>query len=364
MQEALCGATAFRLHRVPPQVQSLFPAFPDINYASGKRELTGYPLNKLGLYLPLSVLTSDRKQRAVRTSVTMHLWSSEMLPGMFCENEMGVTLTSPLYTLLTMASYVPETHLLMAMYELCGDFTVYDPPEDIQTTLNASRGMNLSARYGGWEQVRDTRGNPTSLWRRPPLIEIDELKRFAEATARMRGHKKFSRAASAVTGITSSPFEARASIRLGLSRRLGGEGLSDFVNNQEIRLTSQAFQLAKQDTCYADIFFDETADHGPVDIECHGHSVHDGSTKGGLDANRTLALQSMGIEVVLLTHEQLRQPKRFEATMDHIAQLLNIKRRPKTEAMERRSEQLCRELFISWQFLGLYSAAGTSTPPM
>ena len=287
-----------------------------------------------------------------------------MLPGMFCENEMSVTLTSPLYTLLTMASYVPETHLLMAMYEFCGNFTVYDPPDDIQTALDAARGTNLSSRYGGWEQVRDTRGNPTSLWRRPPLIEIDELKRFAETTAGMRGHKKFLRAASAVTGITSSPFEVRASIRFGLSRRLGGEGLSGFVNNQGIRLTTQAFHLAKQNTCYADIFFDETADHGPVDIECHGHSIHDGSTKGGLDANRTLALQSMGIEVVLLTHEQLRQPKRFEATMDHIAQLLNIKRRPKTEAMERRSEQLCRELFIPWQFLGLYSAAGTSMPPM
>ena len=364
MQEAICGTTAFRLHRVPPQVQALFPAFPDINYASGKRELTNYPLNKLGLRLPLSVLTSDRKQRAMRTSISMQLWSSEMPPGMFCENEMDVTLTSPLYTLLTMAPHIPETHLLMAMYELCGDFTVYDPPDDIQTALNASRGMNLSSRYGGWKQVRDTRGNPTSLWRRPPLIEIEELQRFAESTTGIRGHKKLLRAAMSVTGVVSSPFEARASIRLGLSKRLGGEGLSGFVNNQEIRLTSQAFQLARQDTCYADIFFKATDNHGPVDIECHGHSIHDGSTKGGLDANRTLALQSMGIEVALLTHEQLRQPKRFEATMDHIAQLLNIKRRPKTEAMERRSEQLCRELFIPWQFLGLYSAAGTSMPPM
>ena len=364
MHEQICGVSAFHLARVPPQVQAMMPTFPDLDYRTGKLELSAYPLVVLHLRLPLDILRSDRFQRRKRKSISVHLWSGEMPPGMFRENEMDVTLTSPLYTLLTMAPHVPETHLLMAMYEFCGDFAVYDPPEDIQAALDASRRTYLSTRYGGWEQVRDTRGNPTSLWRRPPLIEIDELKRFAEATAGVRGHKKFLRAASAVTGVTSSPFEARASIRLGLSRRLGGEGLSGFVNNQEIRLTSQAFHLAKQDTCYADIFFDETADHGPVDIECHGHSVHDGSAKGGLDANRTLALQSMGIEVVLLTHEQLRQPKRFEATMNHIAQILNIKRRPKTEAMERRSEQLCRELFIPWQFLGLYSAAGTSIPPM
>lgn len=340
----------------------MLPAFPDLDYRAGKLALATYPLSTLRLHLPLDVLQPDRLQRRKRTSISSHLWSGEMPPGMFYENEMGVTLASPLYTLLTMAPHVPETHLLMAMYEFCGDFSVYDPPDDIQAALDATRGMRLSTSYGGWEQVRDTSGNPTSLWRRPPLIEIDQLKRFAETTAGTRGHKKFLRAALAVTGITSSPFEARASIRLGLSRRLGGEGLSGFVNNQEIRLTSQAFQLAKQSTCYADIFFAETAGHGPVDIECHGHSTHDGSAKGRLDANRTLALQSMGIEVVLLTHEQLRQPKRFEATMDHIAQLLNIKRRPKTEAMERRSQQLCEELFIPWANLGLYSAAGTSRP--
>ena len=364
MHEYICGASAFYLHRVPPSVLTMMPAFPDISYRSGKNALSDYPLRCLGLLCPIDILTADRRLQGKRDSVRLHLWSNEQPPGMFCENEMDVTLTSPLYTLLTMAPHIPETHLLMAMYELCGDFTVYDPPDDIQAALDASRGLHLSNYHGGWEQVRDTRGNPTSLWRRPPLIEIEKLQYFAKSTAGMRGHKKFLRAAMSVTGVVSSPFEARASIRLGLSRRLGGEGLSGFVNNQEIRLTSEAFHLAKQNTCYADIFFEATDEHGPIDIECHGHSIHDGNTKGGLDANRTLALQSMGIEVVLLTHEQLSQPKRFEATMNHIAQLLNIKRRPRTEAMERRREQLCRELFIPWQFLGLYSAAGTSMPPM
>ena len=130
----------------------------------------------------------------------------------------------------------------MAMYELCGDFAVYDPPGDIQKALSAARGQHLSGRFGGWEQVRDARGNPASRWRRPPLIELDELKAFAGASTGMRGHKKFPRAA---------------------------------MWSPEL--------------------------HPP--LSRHGHRFCSG--KGGLDANRTLALQSMGIEVVLLANEQL-----------------------------------------------------------
>lgn len=71
----------------------------------------------------------------------------------------------------------------------------------------------------------------------------------------------------------------------------------------------------------------------------------------------------MGIEVVLLANEQLSQPKRFDATMDRIASLLDMKRRPRTEAMERRRAQLVNELSFPWEYLGLYSAAGTFRPP-
>ena len=362
MHEYICGVSAFQFHRVPPQVLELLPAFPDIHYRSGRNELLKYPLSEISVKLPLSVLVTERNQFHRLKSVAPRLWSGELSPGMFHENEMGITLTSPLYTLLTMAPYIPETHLLMAMYEFCGDFTVFDPGDALQQHLDTMRNQHLSNRFGGWEQVRDTNGNPTSLWRRPPLISIDELKDFALATAGVRGHKHFLRAADAVTGVVFSPFEARASILFGLSRRLGGEGLPAFANNHRIALSSQASRLAKQDTCYADIFFEQNDDHGPVDIECHGQMAHDGATKGGLDANRTVALQSMGIEVLLLTQDQLNNPKRFEATMDHIAALLNIERRPKTEAMGRRSEQLRNELFVPWINLGLYSAAGTSKP--
>ena len=362
MHEYICGTTAFQFYRVPPQILETLPAFPDIHYRSGKNELLQYPLSELGVHLPLNVLVTERNQFHRLKSITPRLWSGEVPPGMFCENEMGITLTSPLYTLLTMARYIPETHLLMAMYEFCGNFTVFDPSESMQNALDATRDQHLSGRFGGWEQVRNTSGNPTELWRRPPLIDLDELKHFAKTTTGMRGHKHFLRAAEAVTGVVSSPFEARASIRLALSRRMGGEGFPPFSNNHRIALSEQASRLAKQDTCYADIYFEATDSHGPVDIECHGHAVHDGAAKGGLDANRTLALQNMGIEVVLLTQEQLRNPKRFEATMGHISELLNIERRPKTEAMERRSEQLFQELFVPWVNLGLYSAAGTSRP--
>ena len=352
VHEYLCGVSAFRLHRTPPQVLALCMYLPDISLRTDKIRIARHPELFGDLELPIHVLTTDAAQHRSSKSVVMHLWSGELPSGSFMENELDITLATPEFTLLTMAPHVSRVHLLMAAYELCGDFSVYRPAPEVQRELDRLHAAGALNGNAAWRQVHSTNGAPSTLWRHDPLLEVGALQRFAAQTEGMRGHKALAWVAERVTGIASSPLEVQASILFGLSRALGGEGFGPFENNKRIPLSPGARKLAGQETCYADLYFEATDAHPPLDIECHGHLAHDGAVKGELDANRALALQSMGIEVALLTHEQLANPGRFDAAADHIAAKLGRERKPKTPRMQEKQAELMRQLFIDWETLG------------
>ena len=348
MHEYLCGLSAFRLHCIPPQVLALCSNLPDIVLRSDRRLLGRHPEILGSIGSPLHVLTGDRGRRNSAKAIEVHLWTGELPPGAFMENELEITLASPAFTLLTLAPHVSDIHLLMAACELCGEFAIYQPTPQIQRELD-----RLPPGSGGaWRQVIDVHGAPTNLWRRPPLLDAATLDGFVAASARMRGHKKLAWVAQNIKSPAFSPFEAQTSILLGLSRSRGGAGLGAFKNNVRIRLSPAARLIAGQDECYADIFFEATDAHGPVDIECQGRMVHASDEKGGLDANRALALQSMGIETVLLTFEQIFEQKRYDAVVAHLESLLNVRRRPRSARMREAESELRRQLFIDWRTLG------------
>ena len=160
-------------------------------------------------------------------------------------------------TLLTLAPLVSVHRLTMAAYELCGTFAVYTPTKEMQRELDRLRNQRL-AWPGGWRQVYDHAGKPTSLWHRDPLATLHELRGFCEESKGMHGHRQFCQAARAVTGVAASPLEVQASMLLNLTRRRGGEGLGPIVNNHPITLNRDARILAGQSTCYADILSPKT----------------------------------------------------------------------------------------------------------
>lgn len=364
MHEYLCAVTAFRFHRIPPQVLAILEPFPDISTRAGKLRLLGNATYARELGFPLHVLTSNRNELNHRKSVIAHLWSGDLPSGSFMENQLDVTIASPLFTLLTLAPHVSETHLLMAMYEFCGTFSVYRPAPPMQQALDLLKEQKLLDRTSAWEQVYDVKGRPTSLWRRDPLIQIDELRHFAQRTSHMHGHKKFLRAAQTVTGVTASPLEAQVSIRLALSRMRGGEGFPCFTNNRRIDLSPAARRLANRNACYADLFFEANEDHRrPVDVECQGGIAHNSPTRGGLDADRTTALESMGIDVILLSARQIRERRRFQAAVKHIASKLGIALHPKTKLQEDAEIRLASELFIDWETLGTHREKSDAAAP-
>ena len=351
MSEVFCGPTAFKLHRIPPQVIGLCPPLPQPRGDKNRTELRSHPVVREILGTPLHRLVFSRNELSNGKLFRDHFWSGECPFGSIWEHELGVSVASPGMTLLGLASTIPFPQLLMAVYEMCGGFAVFRPSEAIEEAMR-KYWHGSSERLGFWKRVMSTKGAPTSLWMRPPLLDLDELKRFASEVAGHRGARPLTEAAELMTGPCESPFEVQTSLLLGLPRRLGGMGLTDIENNKEIRLSSDARALCGKSTCRADIYLEGNGVAGPVDIECQGAMVHDSDESVISDSRRTAALQSMGIDVVPVTFDQISDPRGFGALTTLVAKRSGRKLAPKTEGLQRRELDLRRNVLIDWDTLG------------
>ena len=351
MSYVLCDISAFRFHRIPPQALALYPPLPDSLGDPQRRALRANPFATEALGLPLHTLTTDERARNRGKSVISHVRSGGCPSGEIWPSAHGLKVTSPLYTLLTLAPSVSETQLLMAAYEMCGSFAVYRPGERLEQALEHVYSSGEMPSSFGWKRAPGGHGRPSSLWMREPLIGIDELRAFAKEHQGDRGGKKLLCVSQSVTGTVASPLEAQASILLSVSRRKGGEGFDALENNVRIDLSRSAKSIAGQNKAYADLLLLSKDQMHAVIVECQGLSVHGVTGVSGEDAGRATALQSMGYDVVLITQAQLADRMRFSAVSRMLHERLGYPYREKTPAMAAREADLRSELFIDWQTL-------------
>lgn len=344
MDTIYCAQSAFKFFRTPPQVLALLPEIPIARDRGTRMGLRHNAMVQNALGLPMHTLVFEDSQRTNAKFTKQHLWTKELPAEALIEDTPVGTVTSPLFTLFTMATSVDAAELAMAMHELCGEFAVYEPSREVEEALGQAPGLH------GWRRVVDDAGNPTSLWQRPALVQPHEIAAYADRMAGYRGCKTFRQAAQMVLGATLSPFEVQAAMLLGLPRRLGGYGFS-VQTNKAIPLTGAARKLAGRDYCVADIYIESKDAKLAVDVECQGAAVHSSLGAAASDADRTCALESMGIEVVLLSYAQMFDPERFGIVADLIARKLKEPLAPKTERMDAAEKALRRQLFIDWRGL-------------
>lgn len=351
MDLTLCGTSAFRFHRTPPQVLAFYPPLKTDHPDANHRVIANSPTSTELLRLPLQRLVFDQNHRHNSNLYNTRLIAHELPHGSIQETDFGFSVTSPAATLLTMAGHVSRIHLLMAAYELCGSFTVFNPCKRVELDLEAAYEQGFLRPGEGWRRVENVDGMGTSLWSRQPALTPEGLVQFCEQASGLQGIKDLRWVASNLTGVTASPFEAQTSMLLGLPRRLGGEGL-ELKNNQRIQLSPAARTIYPYNSCYADILIEGNGDNAGVIIECQGRSVHAGEAAAISDSDRTTALISMGYEVILLTYDQITSPRSFQTVLDIIATKTATAIRPKTERQLRAQSDLRSEIFIDWNTLG------------
>ncbi len=269
MDLTLCGQSAFNYYRIPPQVLGLYPAVSLDNMDRRCCALGNHALVEDLLQMPLHRFVFSREQVGSRSLFKSHLLTQEPPPGSFRQTEHGFDVTSPEFTLLSLATQVSRNQLLMACYEMCGSFAVFKPCERTQQQLDEAISLKLIPPGCGWERVVDTKGNDTNLWKRTPLLTAADIAAFAKQAAGLRGVKQLRWAAEHMTGQTASPFEVQTSMLVSLPRDEGGMGIN-IANNVRIPLSDAARSLYDKTCCYADILIESNTDSMGVILECQG----------------------------------------------------------------------------------------------
>lgn len=278
-------------------------------------------------------------------------WASDLPKDAIREIGNTGAITSPEMTLLLLARVMPTVQLALLMYEFCGTFTIYKMTAELKEYLERD-DVKLQSIRSSWQQVRNSAGNPINMWNRPPLITLDHLREFAELNHSTYGGNNFYKAASMVAGVTRSPLEAEASLLLALPRRQGGYGFK-LETNRVIPLSRKAKRIYPHEYCVADIYLESPDGRHIVDIECQGAAIHAGEKAASSDANRTTALESMGISVVQITHADIHSEARLELIAEHVCNKLGIKRRKRTAHMIKAEKTIRSQLPNNWEELSL-----------
>lgn len=253
METVIAGLSAFRYHRIPPRILQALDEPLDISTISGRIGLGHREKYLLYLETPLGILVRSRSEYHRSRGMNRTLWEGALPPGAIWEIDSYLKVTSPAFTLFLLASRMNRYRLAMAMYELCGSFTVFKTlPQhfDLARTL-AQLPKRLS---DGWWPVVDERGNITELWRRPPLVTVEELCSMAEQVHGRKGYRAFTRTIDEIRGVTASPLEARAAMRLCGSRLYGGEGFGLVELNRRVAFNRAARAVTDGSCGFVDMF--------------------------------------------------------------------------------------------------------------
>lgn len=350
MDLTLCGQSAFYYYRIPPQVLGLYPAISLGNIDRRCCGLGSHAVVKDLLHAPLHRLVFTRAQSGSRSLFKSHLLTQEPPPGSFRQTEHGFDVTSPEFTLLSLATQVSRNQLLMACYEMCSSFAVFTPCERTQRQLDEAISLKFIPPDCGWKRIVDTKGNDTNLWKRAPLLSAADIAAFAKQAAGLRGVKQLRWAAERMAGQTASPFEVQTSMLVSLPRDEGGLGIG-ITNNARIPLSEAARSLYDKTCCYADILIESVTDSMGVILECQGRSAHDSEAASLSDAERTTALTSMGYDVIQITYGQIKDKRSFGNLAELIHKKAGLPYTPKIKQECDAEDALRQELLVDWDDL-------------
>ena len=296
------------------------------------------------LDLPIDVLARDKTERRTSSLLKPRLWSGELPAESTVELTDELSAVAPAFALQQVAARASWLRTYMIASEFCGSFAVYSPPAPIRDFMQKLLDEQRLPKCGGWEPFVSN-GRLTDLWRREPLLSVDDLVCFAEECESTRGKAKMLSIAKLLKPNAASPLEVQTGMLLGLPRRLGGEGHPGFKFNARVDLSREAKALARKDFCYCDLYWEENG----LDIECQSMMAHNSWSSFVSDFDRATALGQMGIRVMFATSESIFL--RREPFLDAVAISLGKARKPMTEKQSEAKTALNRELMLDWSRL-------------
>ena len=148
-------------------------------------------------------------------------------------------------------------------------------------------------------------GNETHL---EALTTTKQIQRLIAKAGNLHGTENAKTALSVLVDSCDSPMEALLAALLSVSVRHGGLGLR-ILANYKIELSDEARNLYRHNYCKLDMF----APKYNLAFEYDSNQYHTNAARINEDARRRNALELMGIHIVTVTNEQLKNPRAFAA---------------------------------------------------
>lgn len=383
METCICDISALKFWRTPPVVRLLVAAPEDSSLLAHRVDLNELAKFRSNLYTalpfckafasgkawrhygehartlrdqfmalapsldtPIDVLYDDPSTRSSSGLIQPRTWSGELPSGSIVSLTDEITVASPQFALQQFAARAPWARTYMLASELCGSFTIYNPPAPIKTYLQKLVDQNALPICNGWEPCLSN-GRLTDLWKREPLLTPDDLTAFAQGCESTRGKAKILSVAKLLKPNAASPLEVQTGMMLGLPRRRGGEGLSGFEYNTKVLLSKDAQALAQKSYCLCDLLWEEQG----LDVECQSMLAHNSWDSLVSDFDRAAALGQMGVRVIFATNSSVFDASRRDAFITAVANSLGKRVKPKSAVELKAQAALEKELMVDWNRL-------------
>ena len=236
---------------------------------------------------PIHILVRNSNDRRKMPSyVKQHIFSMETPTGCFINVGNGIMMSSPEFCFLQMAKEFSLVELIELGYELCGTYSLSANAAHAEEPTFPARGFNI----------------------RPPLSSKKKLEDFIAGMPGVEGHKKAVRALRYISDGAASPMEAKLAILLTLPYKLGGYHFPMPEHNSRIVPVKTEKKSASKKSYACDLYW---PDHG-LAIEYDSDSYHTGPERIASDSKRRNALELMGVTVITVTNQQLRNIPELE----------------------------------------------------
>ena len=342
---------------------------PRANAREADRLLSARILSDLkGIELPVHVMLDRASPRRSNDLVVCHRPPDWLAREHIIDIGNGLGVLSIPAMLETLGRRFRPFDIAGAMNELCGTYTLFHQTARAKLLLNpllengtikklanrqtdiirffcdeSGKKASFTTKKGKelpWQPTLTKSATLDNLWKRPPLVTLDELEIFANRHPRSKGSVVYETALKLVREGLASPFETQLAMALTAPSHLGGEELPIPSFNRKIAFTEAARKLAGGKYCVGDAVWNKDR----VVLEANGYDYHSDDDGFYTKSGRTSALQSLGYTVHEINYAQFKDQIQYEAIVRSICASIGVDEQTRTKTFKERNRALREHL--------------------
>ena len=259
-----------------------------------------------GLKVPFHVSVADVNDKRKSPYFVSHVTGSLPCGSDYLRISNGLYVASPELALLQSGTMLADEALILAAFELCS--TYRRGFRDRKTEYNCSQLTTVEKIGALLQKCRDGSGRSA------------------------RGCKRLGKVLGYMRDGSASPQETRLALLLGLPYRMGGENLGVPMLNYRVDLDKEARRLAGRSYCKGDLCWPKWN----LDLEFESYEFHEGREALISDSARREALNRMGMTVMTITYEQVKNREDVELLASVVRQHVGMRSRLRENYLEQR----------------------------